>query len=538
MALIFTVTDAGRAALVNAAGNGTNAVLIATAGLSSTAIVPDRTMTALPGQFKTLATLSGAGVADDLIHLIIRDESNAVFTLRSVGLYLADGTLFGIYGQAEPIIEKTAASLMLLEMNIQFADIAADSVTFGDANFLNPPATETTMGIAALATQAQSDAGTDDQRIVTPKKMRTSVFAWVASWFSDVWRASNDGSGSGLDADLLDGQHGSWYADIKARLGFTPLNAAGGILSGILTLQKAGSQEIRFNGGAAPAWRLISENNGVTSGAMTLQFSNDNFVTSFANALVAQPSGGLQFSVAPTVQGNIVWHGGNDGSGSGLDADLLDGQDGSWYSNIPARLGFTPVNRAGDTLSGPLSVDTGNGIARMNSDGTLMSALAGNAAGRVILGTSGDRQLYADAGSYHLPNAPLFSNGGLTWTSANDGSGSGLDADLLDGLHGADYAKLAEFASAQGNNGYVRLPGGLILQWINVSNGTSNAAPFSWPIPFPNAVFAAVPGSRQGLTFSGSHSVYLNNVTTAGGSLWSNNGSNTITTSCIIAIGN
>ncbi len=26
-----------------------------------------------------------------------------------------------------------------------------------------------------------------------------------------------------------------------------------------------------------------------------------------------------------------MWHGGNDGSGSGLDADLLDGNHGSWY---------------------------------------------------------------------------------------------------------------------------------------------------------------------------------------------------------------
>jgi hypothetical protein len=28
---------------------------------------------------------------------------------------------------------------------------------------------------------------------------------------------------------------------------------------------------------------------------------------------------------------NIVWHAGNDGAGSGLDADLLDGQQGSYY---------------------------------------------------------------------------------------------------------------------------------------------------------------------------------------------------------------
>lgn len=34
------------------------------------------------------------------------------------------------------------------------------------------------------------------------------------------------------------------------------------------------------------------------------------------------------------VNGNIVWNAGNDGAGSGLDADLLDGQQGSYYAPI------------------------------------------------------------------------------------------------------------------------------------------------------------------------------------------------------------
>ncbi len=49
---------------------------------------------------------------------------------------------------------------------------------------------------------------------------------------------------------------------------------------------------------------------------------------------------------------NNIFHEGNDGSGSGLDADLLDGQQGSYYTNITARLGYTPLNSAGGTLTG------------------------------------------------------------------------------------------------------------------------------------------------------------------------------------------
>lgn len=37
-----------------------------------------------------------------------------------------------------------------------------------------------------------------------------------------------------------------------------------------------------------------------------------------------------------------------DGAGSGIDADMLDGNDSTFYTNIVARLGYTPINRAGD----------------------------------------------------------------------------------------------------------------------------------------------------------------------------------------------
>jgi Chaperone of endosialidase len=47
-----------------------------------------------------------------------------------------------------------------------------------------------------------------------------------------------------------------------------------------------------------------------------------------------------------------------DGAGSGIDADLLDGQQGTWYADIPARLGFTPVNAASPTLTGHLTGTT------------------------------------------------------------------------------------------------------------------------------------------------------------------------------------
>ena len=46
-------------------------------------------------------------------------------------------------------------------------------------------------------------------------------------------------------------------------------------------------------------------------------------------------SGGMNWLRNPTVNGNKVWNAGNDGSGSGLDADLLDGYHASYSSSTP-----------------------------------------------------------------------------------------------------------------------------------------------------------------------------------------------------------
>lgn len=185
MALTLIVTNAGRAAIVNAANTGTAPVTIAQVGLSATALTPLATDVALPGEFKRLATLSGDVVDDDTIHVIVRDESTEVFTVRSIALYLNDGTLFGIYGQAAVLIEKSAQAMMLLGIDVRFEDIDATDITFGDANFLNPPATIETQGVVELSTEDEATTGVDTQRAVTPKGLKTAVTSWLNNRFGD-----------------------------------------------------------------------------------------------------------------------------------------------------------------------------------------------------------------------------------------------------------------------------------------------------------------------------------------------------------------
>ena len=64
------------------------------------------------------------------------------------------------------------------------------------------------------------------------------------------------------------------------------------------------------------------------------------------NATVIDINGTADFSVAPTVGGsNTVWHAGNDGAGSGLDADTLDGVQGSAYATLAAGQTFTALKQ-------------------------------------------------------------------------------------------------------------------------------------------------------------------------------------------------
>jgi len=137
-----------------------------------------------------------------------------------------------------------------------------------------------------------------------------------------IWDAGNHGTGSGLDADLLDGKQASQFvrtdatSDITASLRF--LDA------------------IRIAHPSLPAgqdsWRL--GNNGNLDFRI---FSNLALKDVFT---LKRDASAADFSVnVLRVNNNDVMHKGNDGAGSGFDADLLDGQHGSYYRQESSILG-------------------------------------------------------------------------------------------------------------------------------------------------------------------------------------------------------
>ena len=548
MSIVLTITDAGRAALVNAARDGTNAVRLASVGVSSTAISASPAATTLPGEVKRIATISGGTSAADVIHLIVRDESADSYTVRSFALYLANGTLFAIYGQAAPIIEKSGAALLLLAIDATLVDVSAAQITFGNANFLNPGATTETAGVVELATEAEAAALTDGLRALTPKGM-AAIFT-AANILSRLLQA--DGAGSGLDADLLDGRHASDFALIAGadfrgnitssgriyggRGGGTAGLAGGGTdysgfveflgpdgvrrsyvgfaaVNGPTMLLSENGGGWRFEGGPVTAADRITA--GFGKGSVVLAGTtngNTGFVefvgldgtrrsyVGFASAsgptiLQSENGGGWRFDGGPLQHGTAtVWTSGNDGAGSGLDADLLDGQDSSYYTNITARLGYTPLNAAtftgAEILSRLVAADgAGSGLdadlldGRHASDFALLAGAdftgaitsstriyggrgggtAGLAGGGTdysgfveFIGADGTRRSYVgfasasgptilqseNGGGWRFDGGPLQHGTATVWTSGNDGAGSGLDADLLDGQDSSYYTNI------------------------------------------------------------------------------------------------
>lgn len=121
------------------------------------------------------------------------------------------------------------------------------------------------------------------------------------------------------------------------------------------------------------------------------------------------------------ISGSKVWHAGNDGTGSGCDADLLDGQHGPYYLSWWNSTNVPTISLSGD-LTGSVSLATTNPSTSI----TLTAAVVDdshNHTGATITGIA------------DLVNDNVSASTILTKIKTVDGSGSGLDADTCDGQH-------------------------------------------------------------------------------------------------------
>jgi hypothetical protein len=133
-----------------------------------------------------------------------------------------------------------------------------------------------------------------------------------------------------------------------------------------------------------------------------------------------------------------------DGSGSGLDADLLDGQQGSYYSNTSHTHNYVP-HQDGVRYTTDFNTILASGF--YNAQATPTNS-PGGSYGQLIVarGVDTGMQIYGGYNTGELWFRGWASSGATmyswnkVWHNNNDGSGSGLDADLLDGIQASGFA--------------------------------------------------------------------------------------------------
>ena len=307
-----------------------------------------------------------------------------------------------------------------------------------------------------------------------------------------VWHAGNDGAGSGLDADLLDGLQLSqldtrYHLASVSFLGLTAKAADSDKLDGYNY-----SDFLFTSGTAAEAYHLdIADTrtaeiapNGYDGHRMSLDFSDDitsgwhsgitmkGWSTGYASwqlwgGSTTSTHENLYFRSGIGSTWNslrTVWHSGNDGAGSGLDADLLDGQQGSYYLSTTGKAADSDLFDGNDSTKFVFGVHgygtTNAGFASLTNAKSGFFDTSGSGAptatwySLVNMAHYGSNHAHQIAGSFyghHLyhryNNNTSLSSWSKIWSSLCDGSGSGLDADLLDGIHAASFIRLDSSAT-------------------------------------------------------------------------------------------
>jgi len=86
-----------------------------------------------------------------------------------------------------------------------------------------------------------------------------------------------------------------------------------------------------------------------------------------------------------------------------------------------------------------------------------------------------------------------------------------------------------------GTDGYVKLPGGVIMQWGEVSVGGDSTATITWPLTFPNACIQAVICHGYAAATGSDALAAIYNLSTTGAT--ARNGTNSTSTMRYFAIG-
>lgn len=134
------------------------------------------------------------------------------------------------------------------------------------------------------------------------------------------------------------------------------------------------SASVRLSTATSMRWQIgtdqISETGANAGKNFTIQNFNDAGTLIGTPFTMARATGVITLTATPLVNSSVIWHAGNDGATSGLDADLLDGQQGAYYQNA------SNLN-AGTVSTARLGSGTANSTTFLRGDGTWATVVGG-----------------------------------------------------------------------------------------------------------------------------------------------------------------
>ena len=312
----------------------------------------------------------------------------------------------------------------------------------------------TTPGTVGIASGAEVIVGTDDAKYLTPKSMEDS----------DFWSARNDGPGSGLDADTIDGLHLSGLIQKGSPAVTTETHKISNSDPRITYFETDGAA-------GAKSWSA-----GVNNGFFRIN-TRDDLDTFISSILTLDRLGGMNLA------GSTVWTAGNDGPGSGLDADTLDTYHASAF----------PLREVpGDFWTGDVSYIEVGSVGWIGTAGAFKAGIGWNgyrndSAGFTYEGVDGNT---TTAGLVE------FDDTNFRWRG---GAAVGKDLPVILDVNETDIFVGGNRVWHQGNNvksfaqnGYQKLASGLIIQWGELPSTAVLDNTITFPTTFPTACRSVV----------------------------------------------
>lgn len=198
---------------------------------------------------------------------------------------------------------------------------SANYTNYLDSRYVNATG-DTMSGPLTIATSGDTklilqSTDTDNYNLISARNSSGVQLSYLG-YAGEAWRI--DGGNILTSKNYAPWLDNRYYTETEADSRF--VNVSGDTVTGIIDFRN----KVIVNSSVYGGTPIISLAIGDSDSGFNS--TKDGALQMVANSITVAhwDSGSFNFAFTPTAYGNTMWHSGNDGSGSGLDADLLDGR--------------------------------------------------------------------------------------------------------------------------------------------------------------------------------------------------------------------